>query len=134
MGSAALAGAVVRGAAASISPPTSPASLRAIGRRPWTSIVSLHPSSVDRELRPPAGMAPGLFSLDADRPTGAVNCVIAWKVPMATLQVLRGCRALAPFLGAAVAALSAISAAAEPAGRAAIAWHVTISPSWFDPS
>ena len=22
----------------------------------------------------------------------------------------------------------------EPAGRAVMAWHVTISPSWFDPS
>src|ERR671934_23012 len=55
---------------------------------------------------------------------------------MATIQVLCWCRALPACLVVAVAALSAIAsaAAADPSGRAAIAWHVTISPSWFDPS
>jgi peptide/nickel transport system substrate-binding protein len=36
---------------------------------------------------------------------------------------------------AALLALAAFPAAAEPpSGRATIAWHVTISPAWFDPS
>src|SRR5438034_336906 len=46
-------------------------------------------------------------------------------------------RALIGLLVAAVLALTATPApAAEPApaGRAVMAWHVTISPSWFDPS
>src|SRR5947207_5421377 len=29
---------------------------------------------------------------------------------------------------------SVVAAASAPAGRVVIAWHVTISPSWFDPS
>ena len=29
---------------------------------------------------------------------------------------------------------SLIAAAREPAGKVTIAWHVTISPAWFDPS
>ncbi len=38
-------------------------------------------------------------------------------------------------LAAAPSVLGAAHAyAAEPAGKAVIAWHVTISPSWFDPS
>jgi peptide/nickel transport system substrate-binding protein len=46
-------------------------------------------------------------------------------------------RALAFLLlsGAALAAgLPAFAAGKAPAGRVVIAWHVTISPSWFDPS
>src|SRR6476620_8282102 len=36
---------------------------------------------------------------------------------------------------AALLALTAFPAGAEqPSGRATIAWHVTLSPSWFDPS
>ena len=36
---------------------------------------------------------------------------------------------------AALVALAAVPARAEPpSGRATIAWHVTISPAWFDPS
>src|SRR5947207_270181 len=45
--------------------------------------------------------------------------------------------ALRQFLLVAVAALGAIASAAAvaaPAGKVTIAWHVTISPSWFDPS
>ncbi len=42
------------------------------------------------------------------------------------------------FLGSLILALFAFSApqsvAAEPSGRAVMAWHVTISPAWFDPS
>jgi peptide/nickel transport system substrate-binding protein len=34
----------------------------------------------------------------------------------------------------AFAALGATAAAAAPSGRAVMAWHVTLSPSWFDPS
>src|SRR6476620_8346435 len=39
-------------------------------------------------------------------------------------------------LGAAIVASGAVSSAATPApsGEIVIAWHVTISPSWFDPS
>src|SRR5262249_59792252 len=40
---------------------------------------------------------------------------------------------LAAALGAATA-VTAYAAAAAPSGRAVMAWHVTISPSWFDPS
>ena len=44
------------------------------------------------------------------------------------------CRRLRSLL-IAIATLSAAPAlAAEPAGRAVMAWHVTIAPSWFDPS
>lgn len=35
---------------------------------------------------------------------------------------------------AAFGAIGATAGRAEPSGRATIAWHVTISPSWFDPS
>src|SRR6478735_7125773 len=35
---------------------------------------------------------------------------------------------------AALGATTTMAAAAPPAGRVTIAWHVTISPSWFDPS
>src|SRR5258707_8463219 len=31
-------------------------------------------------------------------------------------------------------AIGATAGRAEPSGRVTIAWHVTISPSWFDPS
>jgi ABC-type transport system substrate-binding protein len=34
----------------------------------------------------------------------------------------------------ALGATATTAAAAPPAGRVTIAWHVTISPSWFDPS
>jgi peptide/nickel transport system substrate-binding protein len=37
-------------------------------------------------------------------------------------------------VAAALGAIASTAAAAPPAGRATIAWHVTISPSWFDPS
>src|SRR6266436_6077447 len=46
-------------------------------------------------------------------------------------------RALIGLLVAAVLALTATPSPAgepAPAGRAVMAWHVTISPSWFDPS
>ena len=45
--------------------------------------------------------------------------------------------ALIGLLVAAVLALTATSAPAgepAPSGRAVMAWHVTIAPSWFDPS
>ena len=46
--------------------------------------------------------------------------------------------ALRQFLLVAVATLGAMAStaalAAPPAGRVTIAWHVTIAPSWFDPS
>jgi peptide/nickel transport system substrate-binding protein len=56
---------------------------------------------------------------------------------MISLQIRRSRPA---FVGALSFALLALSAAAplaaekEPAGRAVMAWHVTISPAWFDPS
>jgi peptide/nickel transport system substrate-binding protein len=56
---------------------------------------------------------------------------------MASLQVLRCHRALAPILLAATLAFGAFgtqAVAATPSGRAVMAFHVTISPSWFDPS
>jgi peptide/nickel transport system substrate-binding protein len=56
---------------------------------------------------------------------------------MAALQVPRLARAVArTFLGVAVALAAAASAAAAaaPSGRAVMAFHVTISPAWFDPS
>src|SRR3569833_2876665 len=34
----------------------------------------------------------------------------------------------------AIGAIGATAGRAEPSGRVTIAWHVTISPSWFDPS
>ena len=56
---------------------------------------------------------------------------------MASFHVLRLSHALRQFLLVTVAALGAIAstaAVAAPSGRVTIAWHVTISPSWFDPS
>jgi peptide/nickel transport system substrate-binding protein len=56
---------------------------------------------------------------------------------MTSLQVLRLPRTLARKLLVAIVALlpTAIAAAAgAPSGRAVMAFHVTISPSWFDPS
>src|SRR5947209_9028466 len=56
---------------------------------------------------------------------------------MASFQILRLSRALRQFLLVAVVALGAVAATAagaERSGKATIAWHVTISPSWFDPS
>src|SRR5262245_17916521 len=49
-----------------------------------------------------------------------------WQLP----RVLLG---LSLILAVALGAASTV-AAAPPAGRVAIAWHVTIAPSWFDPS
>src|SRR5512143_1745737 len=56
---------------------------------------------------------------------------------MTLYPVLRLRRVLPRLALLAVAALGATAntaAAAPPAGRVTIAWHVTISPSWFDPS
>jgi peptide/nickel transport system substrate-binding protein len=60
---------------------------------------------------------------------------------MASFQVLRLCRALRQFLPqfllvavVAFGAIASTAAVAAPSGRVTIAWHVTISPSWFDPS
>src|SRR5207253_5929821 len=56
---------------------------------------------------------------------------------MFLLRVQRSCPALLGLvLAAALAFAAASSPAAEPApsGRAVMAWHVTIAPSWFDPS
>src|ERR1700675_966523 len=36
--------------------------------------------------------------------------------------------------GLAFAAIPALAEQVEPKGKAVMAWHVTISPSWFDPS
>jgi peptide/nickel transport system substrate-binding protein len=49
--------------------------------------------------------------------------------------LIRGWRL--PFAAALMAACAVVAvrpSSAEPAGRAIMAWHVTISPSWFDPS
>jgi len=57
---------------------------------------------------------------------------------MTSLQILRLLRTFArQLLGAAVALLAtavATTVVAAPSGRAVMAFHVTISPSWFDPS
>jgi peptide/nickel transport system substrate-binding protein len=56
---------------------------------------------------------------------------------MASFRVRRFHRAFAAWLPIGLATLCAAAstpALAEPAERAVIAWHVTISPSWFDPS
>ena len=56
---------------------------------------------------------------------------------MTSSQILRLRRAFTRLLLVAVAGLGATpstAAAAEPSGRAIMAWFVTISPSWFDPS
>jgi peptide/nickel transport system substrate-binding protein len=39
-----------------------------------------------------------------------------------------------PVIAAALALAAAVPAAAQPAGQAVIAFHVTIAPTWFDPS
>src|SRR5688500_11488020 len=46
-------------------------------------------------------------------------------------------RARLPFLLVAIALIAATPPAAAqqaPSGQAVVAWHVTIAPSWFDPS
>ena len=58
---------------------------------------------------------------------------------MASFQVLRLPRAFSRFLRVVVLTLGAIVSTAAlagpaPSGKVTIAWHVTISPSWFDPS
>src|SRR6266568_1518060 len=55
---------------------------------------------------------------------------------MKPFQGLRFRRAFGRLLLVAVVALGATAKAAAPApsGRAVMAWHVTIAPSWFDPS
>ena len=53
---------------------------------------------------------------------------------MSSLQILRFRRAFTRLLLAAVLAFGTTAAAAAPSGRAVMAWHVTVSPSWFDPS
>src|SRR5688572_3800361 len=53
---------------------------------------------------------------------------------MSSPQLLRLRRASTRLLLAAVLAFGATAAAAAPWGRAVMAWHVTIAPSWFDPS
>jgi peptide/nickel transport system substrate-binding protein len=56
---------------------------------------------------------------------------------MRPFQILHLHCAIARLLLAAVVSLGATAStrvAAEPSGRAVMAWHVTISPSWFDPS
>src|SRR5581483_7259590 len=57
-----------------------------------------------------------------------------WRVPMISILSMRLPRALACAIAMASAALGATAAAAAPSGRAVMAWHVTLSPSWFDPS
>src|SRR6516162_265582 len=52
-------------------------------------------------------------------------------------KILRRCGTLTWLLLDAVVALGvplAVAGASAPAGRAVMAWHVTIAPSWFDPS
>src|SRR5712691_7027914 len=56
---------------------------------------------------------------------------------MTSVQVLRLPRAVTRLLLVAAVALGATAATAgapAPSGRAVMAWHVTIPPSWFDPS
>jgi peptide/nickel transport system substrate-binding protein len=56
---------------------------------------------------------------------------------MTSLKVLRLRRLVDRLLLVVVVALFAIASpavAATPSGRAVMAWHVTVSPSWFDPS
>src|SRR5438067_13226492 len=53
---------------------------------------------------------------------------------MTSIQALRLVAAFTRVLPIAAAALGATAAAAAPSGRAVMAWHVTVSPSWFDPS
>src|SRR2546425_8095611 len=53
----------------------------------------------------------------------------AWMTPLQIVRLRLGLLFLAF-----VAFGAAQSAAAAPSGRAIMAWHVTISPAWFDPS
>ena len=56
---------------------------------------------------------------------------------MSPFQLMRFCHAFTRSLMVAIVALGAAAAtgaAAAPSGRAVMAFHVTISPSWFDPS
>jgi peptide/nickel transport system substrate-binding protein len=53
---------------------------------------------------------------------------------MSSPQILRARCALTGLLLAALLASGATTAPAAPSGRAVMAWHVTVSPSWFDPS
>src|SRR5262245_18043581 len=71
------------------------------------------------------------------RPTAPIAMPFRSEGPMTSLQVLRFPRTFARKLLVAVVALLATvaaAAAAAPSGRAVMAFHVTISPSWFDPS
>ena len=56
---------------------------------------------------------------------------------MTSLKVLRLRRSIDRLIAVAVVVLCAVAptaANAVPSGRAVMAWHVTVSPSWFDPS
>jgi peptide/nickel transport system substrate-binding protein len=56
---------------------------------------------------------------------------------MISFELRRRCPTLiGPLVAAVLAFAATLSPAAEPApaGRAVMAWHVTIAPSWFDPS
>src|SRR5712692_2543299 len=56
------------------------------------------------------------------------------------MNLLKGLRLRLAFVGSLTVAVlvlgatASIAAGPAPSGRVAIAWHVTISPSWFDPS
>ena len=53
---------------------------------------------------------------------------------MISILSMRLPRALACAIVMAFAPLGVTAGAAAPSGRAVMAWHVTLSPSWFDPS
>jgi peptide/nickel transport system substrate-binding protein len=56
---------------------------------------------------------------------------------MIDLRIGRRCAVLSPLLLAVALAFGAVPSLADqpqPRGKAVMAWHVTISPSWFDPS
>ena len=53
---------------------------------------------------------------------------------MSSPHILRLRRAFTGLLLSALFASGATATAAAPSGRAVMAWHVTVSPSWFDPS
>src|SRR6516162_8633607 len=62
---------------------------------------------------------------------------LAAATSIARHKILRRRRTLAWLLLGAVVALGAplaVAGASAPSGRAVMAWHVTIAPSWFDPS
>jgi len=83
-------------------------------------------------------------NLDVDLVNGALDLGVVqaeyslWRVPMTSIYVLRFHRSFAALLLIAVATtlfmVASTAALAAASGRAVIAWHVTISPSWFDPS